>query len=304
MGSISIQTKKFGDLETLLTASDNATLLIHDGTAVKTITVKNLKKDLADRLSSIDGILAAINATGAGPHNAIYRGKSLGTSVTSEQYAAIADGSFKDLYIGDYWTINSKIYRIAGFDYFYNCGDQNCTTHHAVLVPDKCLGTAQMHITDTGQYKAGDPANTTEGGYYATDLYKTGLNSAKETIKAAFSGHVLKHRELIVNATVSGRSSGFIWVDSEVELMNENMVYGTNIFMTRGNGGDLHCHHTVAKGQLPLFAMRHDMINLRETYWLRDVATASLFAGVSTYGYVHCNNASTPYGVRPAFCIS
>lgn len=304
MSSISIQTKKFGDLDTLLSASDEATLLIHDGKAVKTITVKNLKKDLTDRLSAIDGVLAAINGTGAGPHNAIYRGKSLGTSVSPEQYAAIADGTFKDLYIGDYWTISGKVYRIAGFDYFYNCGDNNCTTHHIVVVPDKCLYNKQMHNTSDGQYKADDPANTTEGGYYATDMYKTGLEDAKTTIKAAFSGHVLKHRELIVNATVNGRSSGFIWVDSEVELMNENMVYGTNIFMTRGNGGDLHFHHTVSKGQLPLFSIRHDMINLRETYWLRDVATASNFAFVINSGFAACYSASNPLGVRPAFCVS
>ena len=303
MSSISIQTKKFGDLETLLSASDEATLLIHDGKAVKTITVKNLKKDLTDRLSAIDGVLAAINGTGAGPHNAIYRGKSLGTSVTPEQYAAIADGSFKDLYIGDYWTISGKVYRIAGFDYFYNCGDTNCTTHHIVVVPDKSLYNAQMHKTDSGAYEAG-AANTTEGGYYGSDMYKTGLDSAKETIKAAFTGHILKHREYLVNAVTAGHPSGGGWFDSEVELMNENMVYGTNIFLPRANGSEVYTHYTVCKGQLPLFALRHDMIGNRENWWLRDVVSASNFAYVDNYGIANCSNASYPCGVRPAFCVS
>ena len=38
----------------------------------------------------------------AGFHNSIYRGKNLGTSVSSAQYAEISAGTFKDLFIGDY----------------------------------------------------------------------------------------------------------------------------------------------------------------------------------------------------------
>ena len=34
-------------------------------------------------------------SSGAGAHNAIYRGKYLGASVTAEQYAAINDGTVK-----------------------------------------------------------------------------------------------------------------------------------------------------------------------------------------------------------------
>ena len=38
----------------------------------------------------------------AGYHNSVFRGKYLGTSVTAEQHAQIAAGTFKGLYIGDY----------------------------------------------------------------------------------------------------------------------------------------------------------------------------------------------------------
>ncbi len=303
MASISIQTKKFGELAELLTASDNAIMLIHDGTGVKRISVKNLKKDITNRLATVDSVLAAINATGAGAHNAIYRGKSLGTSVTSEQYAAIANGTFTDLYIGDYWTIGGRIYRIAAFDYFYNCGDTACNKHHVVIVPDNALYNAQMHNTSSGQYEAG-AANTTEGGYVGTDMYMTGLEQAKTIIKAAFTGHVLNHREYLTNAVTSGHPSGGAWFDSEVELMNENMVYGTNVFLPRANGSDVYAHYTVCKGQLPLFALRHDLICQRGTYWLRDVVSASYFARVSDAGGCYYGSASYPFGVRPAFSIS
>ena len=68
----------------------------------------------------------------AGYHNSVFRGKYLGTSVTAEQHAQIAAGTFKDLYIGDYWTINGVNWRIAHFDYWLRTGDTECTKHHIV----------------------------------------------------------------------------------------------------------------------------------------------------------------------------
>ena len=90
----------------------------------------------------------------AGSHNSIYRGKYLGDEVTADQYAAIAAGTFDDMYIGDYWTINGVNWRIAHFDYWLNCGDSETTTHHVVIVPDSTLYSAKMNET-----------NTTAGGY-------------------------------------------------------------------------------------------------------------------------------------------
>ena len=242
---------------------------------------------------------------GAGAHNSVYRGIELGKSVTAEQYAAIADGSFRDLYIGDYWTIDGKVYRIAAFDYYLHCGDTaDLTTHHAVLVPDKVMYYTQMRKTSTGEYIADDLANTTDGAYYNTDLRKTGMETAKSTIKAAFAEHVLEHRIYYANAATGGNVTGFIVVNDDVEIMNENMVYGTNIFTTRSYGTNvLQWNHTLSKSQLPLFAMRPDLICQRENYWLRDVANQRSFALVNAYGRAYCSYASYVFGVRPAFCI-
>ena len=84
-------------------------------------------------------------ADGAGAHNSIYRGKNLGTSVTAEQYKAISNGTFAGLYVGDYWVISGVTYRIAGFDYYLHNGDTDTTKHHAVIVPDENMGSAQMN---------------------------------------------------------------------------------------------------------------------------------------------------------------
>ena len=125
----------------------------------------------------------------AGARNCLYRGKFLGNAVTSQQYTDIANGTFADMYIGDYWTIGSITYRIAAFDYYINTGDVSCTAHHAVLVPDYPLYDAQMN-----------PENTTAGGYVGSAMYTANLEQAKTTIKTAFSGHVLNHRMLFTNA--------------------------------------------------------------------------------------------------------
>ena len=65
----------------------------------------------------VDELMINIVESGAGAHNAGYRGKDLGSAVTDAQWAAIKDGTFQDLYIGDFWTIGDVTYRIAAFDY-------------------------------------------------------------------------------------------------------------------------------------------------------------------------------------------
>ena len=260
-------------------------------------------QESASSAQAIVAELANIFVNNAGAHNAIYRGKSLGSTVTTAQYAAIKAGTFNDLYIGDYWTIGGINYRIAAFDYYLNSGDANCTTHHVVIVPDTCLYNAQMHNTSSGGWESG-AANTTAGGYVGSDMYKSNLEQAKTTIKSAFSGHVLKHRIYLTNAVANGLASGCEWYDSEVDLMCEQMVYGGGIFSPVSNGSNVPANYRVEKSQLPLFKHEPSRICNRVTWWLRDVITASGFAGIRSSGDSIYFDASDSRGVRPAFCIS
>ena len=300
MSAISIETKKVTELTAFTTPTDSCLIPIHDGTGLKKITFANFR---AKAVEGTEAKIAPLLFNNAGAHNAIYRGKSLGSTVTTAQYAAIKAGTFDDLYIGDYWTIDGVNYRIAAFDYYLNSGDTNCTTHHVVIVPDTCLYNAQMHNTSSGSWESG-AANTTAGGYVGSDMYKSNLEQAKTTIKSAFSGHVLKHRIYLTNAVANGRASGGAWCDSEVDLMCEQMVYGSGIFSPVSDGSNVPANYRVEKSQLPLFQHEPSRICNRATWWLRDVITASLFANVGHHGYATCNDASNSNGVRPAFCIS
>lgn len=300
MSAISIETKKVTELTAFTTPTDSCLIPIHDGTGLKKITFANFR---AKAIEGTEAKIAPLLFNNAGAHNAIYRGKSLGSTVTTAQYAAIKAGTFDDLYIGDYWTIDGVNYRIAAFDYYLNSGDTNCTTHHVVIVPDTCLYNAQMHNTSSGGYEGG-AANTTTGGYVGSDMYKSNLEQAKTTIKSAFSGHVLKHRIYLTNAVANGRASSGAWCDSEVDLMCEQMVYGSGIFSPVSDGSNVPANYRVEKSQLPLFQHEPSRICNRATWWLRDVITASLFAIVSSDGFASCTGASRSLGVRPAFCIS
>lgn len=293
MSVISVQTKKFGDLDTILTAGDDSLLLIHDGTGVKTISTANFKKDLKEYMEGVNTILAQLTYDNAGAHNSIYRGKNLGTTVTEEQWEAISSGTFTDLYIGDYWVIGGVNWRIAAFDYYLNCGDTSFTKHHAVIVPDTCLYSAQMNTT-----------NVTTGAYKGSAMYTANLTQAKSTINSAFgSSHVLSHRIYLSNATSNGRASAGEWTDSTVDLMCEHMVYGSGIFSPVSDGSNVPNNYRVEKGQLPLFALEPSRICNRDTWWLRDVITAAGFALVDNGGHANYDGASTSLGVRPAFCI-
>lgn len=294
MATLNIENaKKFGDLVAITEAPDSAVMLIHDGNGVKKISVADLKADLKELITSHKTILDKVTASGAGAHNAIYRGKSLGSAVTAAQWAAIAAGTFDDMYIGDYWTISGVTYCIAAFDYYYRTGDTSCETHHVTLVPDGNMYTHCMNDT-----------NITTGAYVGSKMYTEGLDQAKTTINAAFgSAHILSHRQYLQNAVTNGYPSGGSWYDSTVELMTEQNVYGGKVFSTANNGSTIPNLYTVDKSQYPLFAHRPDMISNRSWFWLRDVVSAARFALVDAGGRASCGSASSANGVRPAFSI-
>ena len=258
-----------------------------------------------DGITHAEELFAAALYTGgtlfgnANNHRNIYRGKYLGTSVTNDQKTAIANGTFTDLYVGDYWTINSVNWVIADFDYWYQCGDTTFTKHHLVIVPAASLYSAKMNDTNT----TGITVEGGAGAYVGSLMYRENLDSAKTTISNAFGNMVLTHREYLQNAVSNGYASGGAWFNSTVDLMNEPMVYGSYIHTAGSNGSTIVNRYTIGKQQLALFRLNPKAINIRAHWWLRDVVSAAAFAAVNGYGAANCGNASFSYGVRPAFAI-
>lgn len=223
----------------------------------------------------------------------LFRGKNLGTALTAVQKAAIKDGSFKGMFLGDYWSIGGRIWRIVDMDYWYNCGDTAFTSHHLVIMPDEALYNAQMNTT-----------NVTTGGYVGSAMYKSNLANAKTIVNAAFQGSVLTHREYLCDAVANGRPSGGAWFDSSIELPNEPMMYGHPHFSPTSDGSTVPSIYTISKTQLALFMVcPRFIVNRSYNQWLRDVVSSAYFAVVAAGGYTSYNVASNSYGVRPVFPV-
>lgn len=257
---------------------------------------------------------------GAAAHNCFYRGKDLTAAFNAGTVAAnIANGTFKDIFVGDYidkeltvngTSIGTVRWRVGECDYYYRSGDSSCNTHHVLMVPDDVLDV-NIRMNDT---------NNATGGYQGTEMWKTTLPLYTDAIKAAFgTGHVLDHRELLTKAISANAPSGagagwtgsateWDWQTVSANLFNEVMVYGTRVFSSSafdvGNG----------KKQVALFALNHGSTiagyrgnhSDRKWYWLRAIASASLFCNAYSNGDAYYYDASIRSdwsGVRPYFLL-
>ena len=250
-------------------------------------------------------------------HNNIFRGEDLfakGYDI-NDICAMISDGSFSDIYIGDYFTLAGTIenvpcfveqtsddgtkslvestqtvtyntkFRIAGLDTYLNTGDTAFTAHHAVIVPDNVIGSNRMNGT-----------NVTTGGYVGSFIFTTVLPVYDTHFSEKLNNHLLSHRETLSNSVLGGSANGWTWVDIKTNLMSEPEVYGNNQFGGKYDAG-------VNYRQYPLFRIVPKYICNREWWGLCAVAWATGFAIVSGNGHASGSGASSALGVRPCFCI-
>lgn len=248
-------------------------------------------------------LLNAIVPKNAGAHNSVYRGRNITDLFTSGELSArVAAETFDDIFVGDYiiGSVSNRKYIVADINYRKGCGDTECTTPHILMIPEKCMGSEKMN-----------DSNVTTGAYTGSAMYTTNLAAYKTIIQNDFgANHILQHRTYLPNAVTNGYESAGAWVDSTVELMNELMVYGSNIFHNTMSGTNVPTGNiTIDKTQLSLFRLDKTKIqalddsNARKSYWLRDVVSASSFAFVSYNGNPGSHFASYSLGVRPAFLI-
>lgn len=290
------------------TLADTDAFLINDGTGMKKSVLSKLSdfvlNKIADKvfeklqtnnktiLGAINELNIIIGTNNAAAHNSIYRGKNLGTQFTAEMSANIKNGTFKDLYCGDYLVINGTTYRFMDFDYLYKTGDTSLDTHHILVVPDAPMYNHAMNGT-----------NTTEGGYVGSKMYISGLEQALAKIKADFGeSHIVTYRNLLVNTVSNGAPSNRDWYSRQIDLMNEEMVYGTRAWSQASqNGFDTGTN----KSQLAAFKHNHSLISsCRLWYWLRAVRSSAHFCYVGSDGDANYRGASNSFGVRPWFLIS
>ena len=250
-------------------------------------------------------------------HNNIFRGDDLfakGYDI-NDICAMIADGSFSDIYIGDYFTLSGSIpdvpcfveqtgddgtkslvestqtvtyntkFRIAGLDTYLNTGDTAFTQHHAVIVPDGVIGRNYMNGT-----------NTTSDGYIGSFMFASVLPVYNTHFLAKLNNHLLSHREILSNGVIGNQANSWAWTDVKINLMSEPEIYGLSI---RGGGFDVGVNYR----QFPLFRISPTYMVNFSWCWLRAVYTSSSFAYMGGSGGAGAGAAATLFGVRPCFCI-
>lgn len=269
---------------------DEATEINKNSSLLISTTAGNGKLKLEDGIFDLLDQVADVSL-----RRNLWRGKNLGASVTAAQYNEINAGTFKGMFLGDYWEIGGRIWRIVDFDYWFNSGDTACTAHHLTIMPDS-----------TTDYRKMNDAVTSEGAYVNSDLYKTGLTATKSIVNSAFnSNHVLSYRSYLQNATTDGYASGGAWFTSTVEIPNEPMVFGYYIQTPAGNGDRIVSRYTNDFAQLAAFRLnpRLNISSNRSIWWLRDVVTKKAFSVVRNYGTPTYSDSDNDQGIRPVFGI-
>lgn len=220
-------------------------------------------------------------------HRTVFRGKNLGAALSGEQKTAIANGTFNDLWLGDYWVIGGVTWRIADINYWYNTGDPNrFLQNHLVIMPDTSLYTTKMRTSAS-----------TASGYAGSNMRTTNLNAAKTTINSAFPGSVLTHREILSTQVIDGYVEDLAWFDSTVEIPTEQMFIGAKFFSNdeRMNSGK----------QLALMSVdptfMHNPGNVLT--WFRNIHDGSHYSGFNSDGTIDFFVANDVIGVRPVFAI-
>lgn len=238
-------------------------------------------------------------------HNAIFRGDDLFAKgyTIDDICAMISDGSFSDIYIGDYFTLSGTIenvpsdaestktvtyntkFRIAGLDTYLNTGDTAFTKHHAVIVPDDNIGSNLMNSD-----------NTTAGGYAGSFMHKSVLPVYDTHFTEKLNNHLLSRRDILTNSVSGSTANNWSWYSIKSRLMSEPEVYGTRAF------GGIYDIGT-AYNRFPLFNLAPKYICNRTSFWLRAVTHSAYFATVNYYGDAYHYRTSYALGVRPCFVI-
>jgi hypothetical protein len=237
------------------------------------------------------GTWQAKNMVNAAAHNANFRGSSLGTF--NDDYAErVKNGSFTDMWVGDYFTINNHIYKIAGFNYKCNHEENLGLGNHLIML----TGIVDQHAMNT--------SNSSAGGFAGSDMFRQEIPVVEKQLATDFGEHLLKFKSYLSTSIDSTGAPNYgQWFELTACLCNSAMWWGApsqysnNENGTKYNIGD-------EDTQLPIMKLHTDeQKSGGQWVWLRDVYISSAFADADSGGSEHWTAASGYGGVRAFFLI-
>lgn len=248
---------------------------------------------------------------GAQTHGNVFRGQGLG-ELNATHIANIQNGTFHDMFIGDYFTINGSSYVIADINYKKGHGNTDPSEgttaplgNHLLLMPTDWSKTSTQTLAPDGKttHYMND-TDTTAGGFAGSKLYKTYLPQIQQKLEADFGSHLLKFKETVsTRVDNSGAPDQAEQRDAKVAIPSETMIYGTVVNGNNKNGSWYNVGDD--SSQLALMRLNSGERNFyAKSIWLKDIHSASEFAFVGSDGGAYWGNASNTWnGVRVFFLI-
>lgn len=270
--------------------TDDVFLIDGETDGTRTIASKDLY------YASIDNAAKASNEV----RRFVWRGKQLGDYVTDDQYAEIKAGTFRDLFLGDWWLIGGNYWEIVDFDYWFtSASTYKCIDHHVVIMPHGTMYDAQWHS-----------ATNVNNGYNSSYIHNGGLTSARNTITSLFGAdHILSKPEVIISAcSSSGIPISAKAITTTVEIPDEVMIFGERVHQQAVYSTSIPYRVSNSPGQLAGMAVGGrwgTKASSGMSYWLRDICYGSTgyVALVDQAGNANRVIATNKAGVRPVFAI-
>ena len=216
----------------------------------------------------------------------------------------IDDKSYKDLYIGDYFTIIDGTYNaewmVAHFDYYWNIGDSNSYgSKGVVLIPRSHCAITKMYASGTDAvdgYKGSIP-NTTTCPAIASAL-STVLGSYLLNIRALVSNAMDPNIASIAGAGLMGASTGWEWITTQCVLPSEVQIYGSNVTSSSFyDTGEAYNKLAIFNFITTLEYAKNDSV------WLKNVASSAHYAFIYGHGYAYYAGITFDVGIRPLIYI-
>lgn len=157
--------------------TDNNVFLIDGPSGTKIIAKSDLVYALFDNIPEM--------------HNKIYRGKDLGATYTSSQKESVSNGTFHDMWVGDYWTVGGYKWYICGF----NCvGNDQYNKNHVVIMGNAKASNIKWDYTASG-------TNMGKVAYASSTIYTIDLpNYVSGTIPSIFKDNFYDREEQLVSS--------------------------------------------------------------------------------------------------------
>lgn len=287
-----------GSVITAVTKS-NQLLIIQDGTP-KLINIS----DFCNSSDRFTDILSTTMGAAAAFHNSRYGGRKI--TDMEKFYANIKNGTFDDIFPGDYFDmplsgtdINYSGYGVvADCDPYLNMGDTPITDHHVAIIPYTPILSSYMNAT-----------NITTGGYKGSYMFTTTIPKVDAALTSFFGNHLMTHRDILTKtvntSAASGAGAGWTGSTTDWEWTDVKSVLMSVVEVTGNNTGASSLYDIgMACRQFSVFRLNPNMrIANRNWYWTKCVAYSPTFVRISYDGVLGNSGASDVLGVRPRFLI-